>query len=416
MIELTIPQHYLQGQGLRRCSSLKESEQKTFEDLSILPWFLNSYLLIPASYLTYLVVGLLARFLPLTSKYFSKTFPEFWLPSIAICLIAIFAMYIAGRSFFLLKREFRWIILSFSVLFGFLGSLSVSGLLAVIVQVGVVLVVAKFWRYERSILCGALIGSIICFLLLNSGGIPLLNPELRAAISSSPLRAGFQVSSIFAAAYSSSKYGKRGFLFLLPLSAMAILLGYKGNLASIVIASLIASMISADVGIGEAFSISSTLIIVILLMGTFIAKLSYGSWTIPSSYYLLYRTGLSLHVFQELARVSFPLGLTYGLAMLDPTKKVIAKVIETPREVGITATLIGPATLDFGLLGAISLSVLLGIFMRAMHPSERSIIQVALYSASIARIMTLLDIGVGFVDLSYLLFLLYLTLEVRKRS
>ncbi len=395
---------------------MNKLKQEPLKDLALIPWFLRSYLLIPSIYLVYLSIGILARFVPPLSKLLSKMFPSFWFPSVIICFLSIFVLYVSGKSLFPLKREFRWIILFFSILLDSLGSLGISEFLGVIAQIVIVLTVAKFWRYERSLLCGALIGSTVSFLFLIIGGVPLLNPRLRVSISSSPLRASFQVSSIFAAAYSSSKYGKRGLYVLFPLSIMAILLGYKGNLASIVIAALIAGMISSEVKIKEALSISTILALILFFVGTFVARLNYGSWMVPWFLYLVYRAGLTVHVFQEVAKASVPFGLTRGWAMLDPTKKVIADIIGTPRNVGITATLIGPATLDFGVLGAVSLSILLGIYMRAMHPSRKSNIQVALYSASLSRIVTLIDIGVSFVDLSFFLSLLYLSLESREES
>jgi oligosaccharide repeat unit polymerase len=277
-----------------------------------------------------------------------------------------------------------------------------------------VLALAKFWKYERSILCGALVGSIVTFLLITKEGIPLFNSALRAEIASSPIRAGFQVSSIFAAAYSFPKYGRRGFLILIPLSVMALLLGYKGNLVSIIIAALISGLISASVRIKEALSISGILLLALFLVGTFVAKMAYGSWKIPWFLYLVYRAGLTIHVYQEVAKLSIPFGVTKGLAMLDPTKKVITQAIGVPRDVGITATLIGPATLDFGPLGALCLSAVLGLCMRALHPSKKSNIQIALYSSSLARVITLLDIGIGIIDLSYVFSLLFLSLQTRE--
>jgi len=350
--------------------------------------------------------------LPGISELFYRKFPDFWTPALAIYLLPALIIYVLGRKELPIRRRHRWIFFSLSAALSLIVSLQAS-FLAFLLQICVLLTLARFWRYERSVLFSALIGSLASFALLCREGIPLTDPLLRASISSSPVRACFQVSSIFVAAYSQAKYGRRGLIFLLPLATMAVLLGYKGCLASVVASALISGMITAEIKFREAFLIALPSAIALFLLGTLVARASYGSWDIPWFLYLLYRMGFTVHVYQEVARISVPFGLTHGLAMLDPTKRVIADVLGVERGVGITATLTGPATLDFGVLGVLGLSAVLGACLRAMHPSSRSKMQIALYSSSLARILTLIDVGVGFIDLSYILGLLYLSLETR---
>jgi hypothetical protein len=323
---------------------------------------------------------------------------------VTLFAIGIFVLFVRlGR-----KLEIHFPILpfifAFSILILYLASM--RPVVVICIALGYVFLLKGISRLsvERLIFLTFLF-SFSSFLFISSKGIPLFDASAREALAFSPLRALFH-SSVFASVLIMAYKKKSVLIFFLAF--LAVLLGLKSDAIAILVSAGIVGLLLGKISFKETLIGIGLVILILSIVGVQIAKASYV-WNIPPLFYIFYRAGFTFSVFDKIAILSLPLGITHGKAFLSPTQEIVSTEVlgyEIPHS--ITSTLIGPITLDFGILGLVGACIFLGIYLGAMQKMSKNRIQVCCYAVALTQTFLLVEIGLQLTSVLYYLTLLYI--------
>lgn len=137
--------------------------------------------------------------------------------------------------------------------------------------------------------------------------------------------------------------------------------------------------------------------VLFIYLGHSIMAGSYGSWVLDPIRTLEYRLAFTMNVFDDIVRLSFPAGYTFGSSLTMEATEFTCRTIYgcTGR---ITSTAFGEAMLDFGLPGIFLVSwwvgAVLGNLFRHDYP---------LYTILFSMLLAVIDVGINiFVLLGYI--------------
>lgn len=252
------------------------------------------------------------------------------------------------------------------------------------------------------------------FLML-FGGLPVLSAASRQAAAIAPARALFHGFAVFSAVLLIAFYEKRkatATIFLLAI--LAAISGFKSDAIAILVSAGIAGLLLGRISARELLLSLAGVVFLLTAVSTHIASMSYGAWKVAPHLYAFYRAGLTFSVFDRIVQLSFPFGYLYGEALLSTTQEIVSTAVLGYREPHIiTSTLLGPGMLDFGILGILLTSILLGIYLGMMH-DLRDAMRTCLYTIALTHTFILIEVGVQLSSVILYLSLLYLALSCEK--
>jgi len=227
-------------------------------------------------------------------------------------------------------------------------------------------------------------------------GFPLLNPELHVQLFS-VVDAMFVIGFMFMTYSLIRLYPRYRCLWLLAILS-AIASTYRVYMGIVFITWLLLELKNSKegkIGRGDMGKILAIVLGLVILSGVFLytgysAKIaSSGSWSLDPVRTLEYRLALTMGVFDDIVRISFPFGYTGGRSITMEATEFTCRVLYgcTSR---ITSTAFGEAMLDFGLPGIFLVSwwmaAVLGNLFRHDYP---------LYALLFASLLVTLDVGIN---------------------
>lgn len=261
----------------------------------------------------------------------------------------------------------------------------------------------------------ALVLAFFFSFLMLLGGIPILSAASRQAAAIAPARALFHGFAVFSAVLLAAFYEKRKALaaiFLLAL--LAAISGFKSDATAILVSAGIAGLLLGRISFREVLLGSAGVILILTIVSTHIAGISYSAWKVAPHLYVFYRAGLTFSVFDRIVQLSFPFGYLHGKALLSTTQEIVSTVVLGYKEPHIiTSTLLGSPMLDFGIFGAMLTCVLLGIYLGIMH-DLRDAMRTCLYAIALTHTFILIEVGMQLSSIIFYLSLLYLALASRE--
>jgi hypothetical protein len=228
----------------------------------------------------------------------------------------------------------------------------------------------------------------INFLLV---GFPILNPELHVQFFSiiNPM----SIIGLIFMLYSMVRlYPKYRFLWILVILS-TVVFTYRSYIAMAFMTFVwleLKNMKSPRTG--KIFLIIAGLLILtaISLYIGYIAKVaSSGSWSLGPVGTLEYRLALTMGVFDDIVKISFPFGHTFGGSItVEPTEYTCMVLYGCTSR--ITSTAFGIAMLDFGLLGIFLVSWFVALVLQNLYR-----IDFPLYALLFSSLFITLDVGIN---------------------
>jgi hypothetical protein len=259
--------------------------------------------------------------------------------------------------------------------------------------------------------------ALVATLLILSRGVPILNPVFREESAVTPLRALFHGFAVFSAALLSIHQNRRYILGVFFLAFLGIISGFKSDAIAILISATIAGILVREVKTRDILAVFATILFILTIVSTYIARSSYGEWSIHPMLYIFYRMGFTFSVFDKIVAMSLPFGVTFGKALLSPSQEIISTVVlnyDTPHI--ITSSLFGPGTLDFGILGLILTACTIGALLGIFHEMIEKPVQACLYSIALTHAFILVEVGLQPTSFIFLFSLFYLAIEAREKE
>lgn len=278
----------------------------------------------------------------------------------------------------------------------------------------VLLLISKKLDRINLITFSALFLAILSSVMIFSKGIPIFEPLTREGMAVNPTRAFFHGSAVFSATLLAAFYDRKFLLGVPFLAILAIALGFKSDAIAVLVSAGIAASLVKRPRISELTAVLIGAVLIFTVVSTHIASMSYGVWRIPPLLYIFYRAGFTLSVFDRIAVMSLPLGYTHGEALLDPTQQIVSTAVldyEVPHI--ITSTLIGPGTLDFGIMGLLFTCAFVGLYLGAMHRLIEKPVQTCFYAIALTHTFILIEVGIQLTSVLFYLSLLYLSLKAK---
>lgn len=248
------------------------------------------------------------------------------------------------------------------------------------------------------------------------GGIPLLRPSLRYLLSPKLTIPTFLLVPALAlltaslATYVGSGELQRGhtrfrvFMLTVGASGLLMMLGYRTPILGLLLVVTITAYYTKLLDVFEMLAASSFAGGLIVVIGYYRVAAEYN-WSYGPLTMLAVRANFTMMIYDLLANLSGLTGVTRGALMLSMIpgsgmgpRFIIAKLIGWRPGVTITATLLGPLTVEFGIIGVVIGMALLGfvlslgyIFMKKGQP---------LYAAVYALLISysLIGIETGIID------------------
>jgi hypothetical protein len=161
-------------------------------------------------------------------------------------------------------------------------------------------------------------------------------------------------------------------------------------------------------------------VLILGVIGTFIAKISYETWKISPILLIFYRAGFTFSVFDKVVALGYPFGFLHGYALLDVTQKIVStEVLHYKEPHIITSTLIGPSMLDFGILGVVATGIAIGLYLGIMYrykisTAQACTIQTCLYAVALTHTFIIIEVGIQLSSVLLYLSLLYLMITSNK--
>lgn len=377
---------------------------------------MSRYILVPLAYILFLIMATTGFVIPETSQFLTATFKFPSNMAYIITLAGILFFYLASR--WGRKAEFDLnsdILIALIFLLSFL-TLQLTFPDFTLINAAASVICTAFIRKIPEIASPVHVVyvslgiSALCVLITLAMGIPILNAELRESVAVSPQRAIFHgfgmIAGSFGVAYLSRA---RALALVIFLAVAGVIGGFKSDGASILLASVLTGLFLHRLRWHEIIALLSLGGVFITAVASVIAEHSYSSWKIPFYLYPFYRAGFTFGVFSRITEIALPLGITHGLALLDTAQKITSRVVlGYEKEHIITSTLLGPAVLDFGILGVI-IAPLLGFYTGIMDRLANRRLTTAIYAMALTHLLILIEVGLQPTSVLYLCLLMYLS-------
>ncbi len=383
---------------------------------------ISPWVALPLVYLLFLALAFISYEIPNTSKFLLqpsgsfKTNPS--LISYLISLIGIFILFLAaifgGRINIMRKTPVIFLIFFFSILSL---KLAFSIGLIYIVPASLGYIVLLWYISKRlnnlkilALLAGVL--AVISSMVILFKGIPIFESTIRESTAVTPARALFHGFATVSAALFIVSYSKKfAFPAIIILVFLGVLSGFKSDSVAILISAVIAGILVKRISLKETLLAVLFVLLILTFLSNFIAVSAYGAWEISPLLYIFYRAGFTLGVFSNIVDMSMPFGLLKGNAILSISQEIISiEVLDYQTPHIITSTFLGPWMLDFGILGVIFVSLLLGLYIGALYKSANTKTQFALYSVALTHSFILVEVGLQLTSIIFFLSILYLTI------
>jgi hypothetical protein len=288
------------------------------------------------------------------------------------------------------------------------------GPLAVLVALGYIVliyIVSKKLGEITALVALSAFVTIVFSLGILVQGIPILDPALREETAVSPFRALFHGFGVFSGALIVVFLPRHYRVLVLLIAAAGVLAGFKSDAIAVLFSSAIAGLLAGRIKVKEVMVVLALAGLILTVVSTHIALLSFETWGIPPLLYPFYRAGFTFLVFDSVVGASFPLGFLHGGAILSTTQEVVStSVLGYTEPHIITSTLFGPGMLDFGILGVAATAVLMGTYLGVMSGGRKTL-SLCLYAIAFTHTLILIEVGLQLTSLILYLTLLYLFLE-----
>ncbi|MEE8402176.1 MAG: hypothetical protein V3R93_00315 [Candidatus Hydrothermarchaeaceae archaeon] len=374
---------------------------------------------VPALYLAFLLFAFISYRIEDTSRFLGEPTPlTFGLSLFAIPVLIIFIA--VGRKMTPHPYILLAVLPAVASLDLYLISIPIIAILFIAGGYAVFLwFAAKRLGDHRLIISLTIILAVISASLVLFNGVPLLDMALRQSIAVTPQRAIFHGSAVIAATMSILFYGKRIFIPVISLlTFMALLLGFKSDAIAILLSAGIAGLLVGKIWLKGSSIILLSIVLILNVIGTYMATatatMADNTWDISPLFYIFYRAGFTLSVFDEIVRLSFPYGYAYGQVLLSPTQEVMGMEVFQYKHI-ITSTIIGPGMLDFGVPGLILTCAFIGTCLGMMHDLKNKL-QVCFYAMALAHTFILIEVGLQLSSILWYLSLLYFSVASRESN
>jgi hypothetical protein len=220
----------------------------------------------------------------------------------------------------------------------------------------------KFFDLDESVYTPLAIfatGSILIMItFLFAGGIPLLNTSLKTALTTSPFwGAGMLLFFLgFSFLLTFIKDNRLFWLLFVLSSSLFLLTAFRYALLIVFLTGTLSAYYSKRLKNAHVYFFLVTAFMAIVSVGYYVSPL------LSPFRLLLYRAGSTFLVFDSILAKAMPLGFTHGSLFLagDPRAYVAGFL---GANTNLTYTLLGSATLDFGILGAFVWMLFLGFVL-----------------------------------------------------
>ncbi|AXI25381.1 oligosaccharide repeat unit polymerase [Methanofervidicoccus sp. A16] len=243
---------------------------------------------------------------------------------------------------------------------------------------------------------------ILSFIVLTVkyGTIPILDYDVRMAISKDPLR----LISTGALVYGSMSNA----LYFIVAFILLLLLGYKAGILILTISFLLYRYSLKKISL-KGIVVSILGLIVILAVMSKVILLSSGQrWNIGILKILSYRAYFDITVLEKIVNYSTH---TFGKIVLNPDGERLIGELLFGYSHNFTSTMFGPVYLDFGIYGLL-FATLLGLFSRSIYKGDRKI-----YCIYAAILLSMCEIGInyGFLIVTFLMLYVNSLLNLRNK-
>lgn len=265
------------------------------------------------------------------------------------------------------------------------------------------LILGMFIKYYDSKNAGKLMFTIgilsFIWILLNYGAVPILDYNVRMAISNDPLRLISSGALIFASFFS--------FWYFIISFGVLTLTGYKANVIGLVAAYLLYNYKIKKIGSKKIVIIGIIMVIFLGIMAKLILASSGQVWKLNFLEILSYRAYFDLMTLEKILNV--PEILFGKIAFTPGGESLIGKIIHGYTH-NITSTMFGPIYLDLGYYSVI-FSLIFGIISKLIYKKSDT----KIYSIYGAVLLSMCEIGINYGFLVTLLVFLYVSENLQKK-
>ncbi len=368
------------------------------------------------AYAVFLLMAFASYKIPVTSRYLVASFsnapsPGAYVLSIAGILILYFSLEL-GRKLSLGSRPILAVIVILASAVVYL-TLRIPFILAVAAAAGygALLFYLSYQKdYSRLVRISFTL-AVLSALTILAGGLPILSAGAREVTAVSASRALFHGFGVFTASLIMGFYTRRKAIPAVTLLAVVGLLsGFKSDAIAVLLSAALAGLMLKRISINEALLAPLAAFLILTVASTFIARVSYDTWSIPPLLYPFYRFGFTFSVYSKIVELSMPFGLLGGQSILSTTQEIVSTAVLGYTEPHIiTSTLFGPLTLDFGILGLAATAAFIGIYLGSLRTD--STLKTCLYSMALVHILILIEVGLQLTSIMFLLSIKYLSMK-----
>lgn len=227
-------------------------------------------------------------------------------------------------------------------------------------------------------------------LIIKYGTIPILDYNVRMAISDDPLRL-ISTGALVYGGMSNITYFTVAFILLL-------LLGYKAGILILTISFLLYRYYLGKISL-KSIIISVLGLMVVLAVMTKVVLLSSGQeWSVDVFKILSYRAYFDITVLERI--LNYPTH-TFGKIILNPKGERLIGELLFGYSHNFTSTMFGPVYLDFGIYGLL-FATLLGLFSRSIYKGDKKV-----YCIYAAILLSMCEIGINYGFLIVTFIMLY---------
>lgn len=366
----------------------------------------------------FFLVGTLAIFDPLMKEIN---------PTLSLSPFTVFVWFFGLTSFYLgLKYSFLLIkIRKLLVLFIFvlttialIYGLGWEWFIAIPLNLLVFMICFTFFHLKSNFIYLFFIGAIIFVFNFFLFGVPLLKPllhyELTNIINPLFVMGLYLMLFSFVRLYTQDK--KMGRVTFLLLLILAILSTYRSYVGIVTLTWLFLELNSLKKYRKSIFNGKTMFlwIIVIIFMFVIFGLIGYllqttkSVWKLDTIRSFEYRIAFTTHIFNGLVEKSFPLGYSFGKALIltEPGKFVCDLYNCRTR---LTSTIMGETMLDFGLLGVFVVMFTIGAIIQSFYKKDY-----AVFSLLMAHLIAVIEIGANILILLLFVYMWYWRMEKWK--
>lgn len=232
----------------------------------------------------------------------------------------------------------------------------------------------KFSKSEKIILSIVVLGILLQVInLINLGGIPLFNSELKAKAATKIWLISYilflpSINILLA------KFNRKIYYLLLIIGVLLFAItGYRTTPIAILLSTFITLYYTRDFKLKYQILFISVIVAILVIVG-FIAMTAIGTqqWRLNAIELISYRAGFTLKILERAINRQLLTGgslfyatLTGFFTATDPRVLVGQAVLSYNHS--ITSTIFGPSLLDFGAIGMFIQMFFIGGFLRVLH-------------------------------------------------